>query len=98
MCCMLFARNIFCKAGPQWLSKGELLQQLAAYKKPLYIAGTDKDNTSLVGLLSDKYRLAPLADSRVRAETLLAMAENSIYEKNASEPLYLKPARFELGK
>ena len=86
------------KVGPQWLSKGELLQKLAAYKRPLYITGTDKDNTALVNLLGDKYHLAPLADGRVRIETLLAMAENPIYEKNALEPLYLKPARFELGK
>jgi len=86
------------KESPQWLSKGELLQKIAAHKGPLYVAGTDKDGMSLVGLLGDKYRLAPLADSRVRVQTLLAMSDTAQYRKNALEPLYLKPARFELGK
>ena len=85
-------------AGPQWLGKAELLQKLAARTDPLYIAGTDKDDTSLEGLLGGGYQLASLADSRIRVQTLLEMAANPIYEKNALEPLYLKPARFELGQ
>ena len=82
--------------APQWLGKGELLQKLAACKEPLYVAGTDKDGASLAGLLGGGYRLAPVADNRVRVQTLLEMANNPIYSKNALEPLYLKPARFEL--
>ena len=85
-------------AAPQWLSRGELLQQLAAYAQPLYVAGTDKDGASLAGLLGGGYRLAPLTDSRVRMQTLLEMSQNPLYRKNAMEPLYLKPARFELGR
>ena len=85
-------------AGPQWLGRGELLQKLAAHKGPLYLAGTDRDGNSLAGLVGDGYRLAPMADSKVRIQTLLEMADNPIYRKNALEPLYLKPARFELGK
>jgi tRNA threonylcarbamoyl adenosine modification protein YeaZ len=85
-------------AGPQWLAKEELLQKLAAHAEPLYIAGTDRDGLPLSGLLGNSYRLAAQTDSRLRVETLLEMAENPIYCKNALEPLYLKPARFELGK
>lgn len=84
--------------GPKWLSKEELLANLSARQEPLYVVGTDKDGGSLVTLLGEHYRLAPLADSRVRAETILSLAKNPIYQKNALEPLYLKPARFELGK
>ena len=86
------------RSEPQWLSKGELLQRLVAYDKPLYIVGTDKEGSSLSGLLGERYRLAPKADSHVRPQTLLKMLNNPIYKKNALEPLYLKPARFELGK
>ena len=84
--------------APQWLSKEQLLEQLAGYRAPLFIAGTDKDGQSLAKLLAGKYRLAPLADSRVRVQTILDLAKNPIYQKNALEPLYLKPARFELGQ
>ena len=84
--------------GPQWLSKEELLAQLAARQEPLYCAGTDKDGASLAALLPPHYRIAPMADCRVRPQTLIEMAQNPIYEKNALEPLYLKPARFELGR
>ena len=85
-------------AGPQWLSRGELLQKLAAHRGPLYIAGTDKDGLSLKGLLGSGYCLAPLSDSRLRVQTLLEMASDPAYRENALQPLYLKPARFELGQ
>ena len=39
-----------------------------------------------------------MADSHVRPQTLLEMAADPAYEKDALEPLYLKPARFELGR
>ena len=84
--------------GPQWLSKEELLAQLAARKEPLYCAGTDKDGASLADILPQSCRIAPMADCRVRPQTLIEMAQNPIYEQNALEPLYLKPARFELGR
>lgn len=84
--------------GPMWLSKEDLLLKLAERKEPLYCAGVDKDSTALTQMLGDKYRLAPLADCRVRPQTLIEMAHNPAHDKNALEPLYLKPARFELGK
>ncbi len=85
-------------AGPAWLSKEELLKRLAERTEPVYCAGTDKDGAPLNGLLADKYRIAPMADCRVRPQTLLEMSADSVYEKDALEPLYLKPARFELGR
>lgn len=84
--------------GPRWLSREELLEQLRARTEPLYCAGTDKDGAPLADLLGNLCRLAPLADCRVRPQTLIEMADDSRYEKNALEPLYLKPARFELGR
>ncbi len=83
--------------GPVWLSKEELKANLTTCQYPLYVAGTDKNSTSLAELLGDTYHLAPLADSRVRIQTLLDLAQHPIYQKDALKPLYLKPARFELN-
>ena len=82
--------------APVWLSKQELLTKLAHYAAPLYVAGMDKDNQDLSHLLGAAYTLAPQADSTLHIKTLLALAAQPVYEKNALEPLYLKPARFEL--
>lgn len=84
--------------GPRWLCKEELLAQLASRTEPLFVAGTDKDGASLALLLGDKYRLAPMADCRLRIQTLLDLSRHPVYQQNALEPLYLKPARFELGQ
>lgn len=84
--------------GPAWLSKDELLAKLAVRREPLYCVGTDRDGAPLNRLLGGKYRFAPMADCRVRPQTLVEMAGNPDYEKDALEPLYLKPARFELGR
>ena len=81
---------------PQWMNREELLQKITTCRESLYVAGTDKDEQSLALLLPRSCRLAPLADCHVRAQTMLEMAQNPIYEKDALEPLYLKPARFEL--
>ena len=83
---------------PKWMNRDELLQKISDCQVPLYAVGTDKDGASLAVLLPSDCRLAPLADCRVRGQTLLEMAQNPIYEKDALEPLYLKPARFELNK
>ena len=82
--------------GPQWLSREELLAQLKAYPAPLLVAGSDKDFTSLTDLLGKKYTLADDKDGRVQPRTLLALCREEKYAQNALEPLYLKPARFEL--
>lgn len=85
-------------SSPVWLSREELLQKLAAFERPLFLAGTDKDNTSLRELTGGKYTLADLKTCLVQPQSLTALAENEKYTVDALEPLYLKPARFELGK
>ena len=82
--------------GPQWLSREELLAQLAAYHAPLFVAGTDKDFAPLNELLKNAYPLAVYKDCRVQARTLVQLAQDNIWVASALEPLYLKPARFEL--
>ena len=84
--------------GPQWLSREELLAQLSAYAAPLFVAGTDKDFTPLHELLSNAYPLATDKDCRVQAQTLVTLAQDDTWVHNALEPLYLKPARFELER
>lgn len=84
--------------GPQWLSREELLAQLAAYANPLFLVGTDKDFTPLTALVGPAYAQAAWRDCRVRPQTLLAMSAEENWAQNALEPLYLKPARFELIK
>lgn len=84
------------QAGPQWLSGGELLQRLEAYHKPLFLAGSDKNGVSLAMLTGNRYALAADKDCGVRPEALLSLAQEDPFKQNALEPLYLKPARFEL--
>ena len=86
------------QAQPLWLSHGELLQRLAAYEHPLFLAGTDKNRESLISLTQGRYALAAKQDCRVRPEELLNLAQDDACTKQALEPLYLKPARFELMK
>ena len=82
--------------APQWLSREELLTQLAAYPAPLFVAGTDKEFAPLEGLVGPSYPLARYADCRVQPRTLVALAQEAQWQQNALDPLYLKPARFEL--
>lgn len=82
--------------APQWLSREELERILATYEKPLFIAGTDKNFTPLEGLAGKYGTLAPYASCRVTAAQLLACCDDETCAQNALEPLYLKPARFEL--
>lgn len=81
---------------PQWLSREELLRQLAACASPLFVVGTDKEFKPLDTLLGNQYTLAPYRACRVQARTLLQLAQADKWAENALEPLYLKPARFEL--
>ncbi len=83
-------------AGPQWLSQQELVAQLAAYNSPLFVAGTDKDFLPLDKLLGNAYTFADYKDCRVRPQTLIKLCQDPRWRHNALEPLYLKPARFEL--
>lgn len=85
-------------AGPAWLSREELLERLAAYDRPLFVAGNDKDGASLDELLDGLYPLADKKECKLQPAKMLAMAQDDAWEKDALEPLYLKPARFELIK
>ena len=81
---------------PVWLSREELLSRLAGYKRPLFLAGTDKEGADLTTLTDGKYPLAASKDCRVQPQTLLSLAQDETLQTGALEPLYLKPARFEL--
>lgn len=83
-------------SAPAWLSREELLARLAGYGRPLLLAGADKDGANLAALTQNRYPLAADKDGRVRAETLLELAQDDSFKQQALEPLYLKPARFEL--
>ncbi len=83
-------------AGPQWLSREELLARLSAYPAPIFITGTDKEFAPLDNLLGSAYTLAAYKNCRVQAKTLLRLAQDDQWTQQALEPLYLKPARFEL--
>ena len=83
-------------SSPLWLSREELAQRLAAYAHPLFLAGSDKAGAGLASLTCGKYALAARKDCCVQPEELLALAQTPSFETNALEPLYLKPARFEL--
>lgn len=82
--------------APLWLSREELLARLEACALPLYLVGTDKNNGPLAGLTGDKFTLAPHKDCVVRPSSLVQMNADDKWRVNALEPLYLKPARFEL--
>ncbi len=84
---------------PQWLSREELLARLTADTQALFVVGTDKNFSPLTDLLASvACTLAPRRACRVQARTLALFAEQDAYQTNALEPLYLKPARFELEK
>ena len=81
---------------PAWLSREELLQRLAAYPAPLLLAGSDKNGAPLADLTDCAYAYADEKDCFVRPATLVQMAQDDSLAQDALEPLYLKPARFEL--
>lgn len=83
-------------AGPAWLSREELLQRLSGYSAPLMLAGSDKNGAPLAELAGSQYAYADEKDCFVRPATLTAMAKDDSLAQDALEPLYLKPARFEL--
>ncbi len=86
------------KSVPQWLNREELLTQLANNPVPLFVAGTDKEFASLDKLLGPSFMLAPYPQCRVQAKTLVRLSQDACWKEKALDPLYLKPARFELVK
>ncbi|WP_424244867.1 tRNA threonylcarbamoyl adenosine modification protein YeaZ [Elusimicrobium posterum] len=91
--------QIFDGSAPQWFAKDDMLSFMAQYKEPLFVAGFDKERTSLKDFFAGlKYTLASDKLSKVDARTLIEIAQAKSFEADTLEPLYLKPARFELGK
>lgn len=82
--------------APLWLSREELLKRLHAAERPLYLTGSDKNGAALETLVGAGFTYAPAPDCQVRPSALVEMAADDRWLANALEPLYLKPARFEL--
>ncbi len=83
-------------AAPAWLSREELLERLNGYSAPLMLAGSGKNASPLAELAGGRFAYADEKDCFVRPATLVAMAKDDSLAQDALEPLYLKPARFEL--
>ncbi len=81
---------------PAWMSLEELQVELSAYPHPLFLAGTGANKAPLHSILTGNFAWARPVDCVVQPATLLALAQQDCWEENALEPLYLKPARFEL--
>jgi len=89
--------QFFDGSAPLWLTKEEMLKKLREYAKPLYISGFDKEKSSLRTLLAG-FTVANDKDCKINTKIFCAAAAEKNFEQNSLEPLYLKPARFELGK
>jgi tRNA threonylcarbamoyl adenosine modification protein YeaZ len=83
---------------PVWLSFEALQELLAKQQKPLFVTGWDKERLPLSGVLSKQYTYASAKISKVLPQTMLDFAQSERDNKDVLEPLYLKPARFELGQ
>ena len=85
-------------AQPRWLDGEVLPPLLRAARVPLYIIGRGKDGAALQNLLPQSFAYAPARLNKITARALLAFDAPSQSVGKTLEPLYLKPARFELGK
>ncbi|ACC98708.1 Glycoprotease family protein [Elusimicrobium minutum Pei191] len=91
--------QIFDGSEPRWFDKEEMFAFMASYNAPLFVTGFDKEKTSLNEMFAGaKYTLGSAKLCSVNKNSLINMALITGFEKNTLEPLYLKPARFELGK
>ncbi|MDR0291843.1 MAG: tRNA (adenosine(37)-N6)-threonylcarbamoyltransferase complex dimerization subunit type 1 TsaB [Elusimicrobium sp.] len=84
---------------PLWMTKEGLFKYISGVKMPLFIIGFDKDRAPLDELFKNfNYALGSAKLSRVTPALLTEVAKEKNFEPGTLEPLYLKPARFELGK
>ncbi|MCL2888387.1 MAG: tRNA (adenosine(37)-N6)-threonylcarbamoyltransferase complex dimerization subunit type 1 TsaB [Elusimicrobia bacterium] len=91
--------QIFGLTEPMWMTKEDLFKYLSGVKTPLFIIGFDRDRTPLNELFKNfNYTLGSQKFSRVTPALLIEIAKIKSFEPGTLEPLYLKPARFELGK
>jgi tRNA threonylcarbamoyl adenosine modification protein YeaZ len=84
---------------PQWLGFEALLDFLKTQNQPLFIAGWGRERSPLSAVLPAAYTYAPARLNKIDAPTMLQMAALPPRPaREVLEPLYLKPARFEIGK
>ena len=93
--------SLLCTEGqkPVWCSWEELENKLKAFGRPLFVCGWDKDRLSLEGKLPANCTYGPASLNKLNAASLLALNETLQGKQTMAqvlEPLYLKPARFEL--
>ena len=91
----IFDKN---NAAAQWLSYEELQDRLVNYPAPLFLAGTGANRQPLSAILKGPYAWAKAPVCVVQPNTLLTLCGRAEFARKALEPLYLKPARFELVK
>jgi tRNA threonylcarbamoyl adenosine modification protein YeaZ len=81
----------------KWLSFEELNSFLDAVREPLFIAGWGRDKRPLSEVLPAKFSYAAGGVNFISPQTLIEMSCVARYgEGDVFEPLYLKPARFEM--
>jgi len=90
--CQLFDARGVAVAAPCWLEKGRLGEYLTSFKKPLYCCGWGEKHTPL-SVIPAGYEVN-LKVVAVQAKTLFEAAAPC--HAPVVEPLYLKPAKFEL--
>ncbi|MDR1123816.1 MAG: tRNA (adenosine(37)-N6)-threonylcarbamoyltransferase complex dimerization subunit type 1 TsaB [Elusimicrobiota bacterium] len=83
---------------PRWLGGDDLPALLKAARRPLYIIGRGRDGAPLQNLLPPCFAYAPARLNKITARALPAFDAPPQSIAKTLEPLYLKPARFELGK
>lgn len=84
---------------PEWSSWEEVEAKLLNSSSPLFVCGWDKERTSLEGKLPASCQLAPKTLCGLSSKAMLALCLAKSGKQNLEEvlqPLYLKPARFEL--
>ncbi len=84
---------------PQWSSWEELEAKLLNSSFPLFVCGWDKERGSLEGRLPSNCHLAPKTLCSLSAKAMIALCLDKSGKQSLEDtlqPLYLKPARFEL--
>ena len=85
-------------ASAQWLGGSALPALLKAARIPLYIMGRGKGGAPLREMLPQSFVYAPARLNKITARAMFDFDAPAQNIEKTLEPLYLKPARFELGK
>jgi tRNA A37 threonylcarbamoyladenosine modification protein TsaB len=86
-------------SGPLWAGGDELLSLLDKQNRPLFIIGRGRDGADLQEVFPPRFTYAPRALNIISPKTLLNFKPDSPQTpQEVLQPLYLKPARFELGR